>query len=421
MKRRSLIIGGAAALGLGWWLRPQEQGANHSTYFQQLSAALDQAQLAKPTLVVDRQRLLENIRTLRGHIKQRFDYRIVVKSLPSLPLLELVMEASGSTRLMVFHQPFLNQVAAHFPQADVLLGKPMPVVAAHNFYRNFAGGGFDPAQQLRWLLDTPERVTEYAALAQGLGQDMRVCIELDVGLHRGGVRSDEQLIAMLDLLSASPHLHFCSFMGYEPHIVKVPLGSAEGHRDKAMAIYQHYIDVARAHLGQRWPQDALLNAGGSPTYQMYNEGDFPINELATGSCLVMPTDFDMPTLADHEQACFIATPVLKALDTLEIPGIDLGAVQSLWDPNRARTFFTYGGYWKALPESPPGLATNSLFGRSTNQEMLNGSRNVDLQPDDWVFLRPTQSEFVFLQFGDIAVYDEGGIVARWPVLAGEPA
>ena len=172
MKRRSLIIGGAAALGLGWWLRPQEQGANHSPYFQQLSAALDQAQMAKPTLVVDRQRLLENIRTLRGHIKQRFDYRIVVKSLPSLPLLELVMEASGSTRLMVFHQPFLNQVAAHFPQADVLLGKPMPVVAAHNFYRNFAGGGFDPAQQLRWLLDTPERVTQYAALAQGLGQAM---------------------------------------------------------------------------------------------------------------------------------------------------------------------------------------------------------------------------------------------------------
>ena len=112
--------------------------------------------------------------------------------------------------------------------------------------------------------------------------------------------------------------------------------------------------------------------------------------------------------------------MLKALDTLEIPGIDLGAVQSLWDPNRARTFFTYGGYWKALPESPPGLATNSLFGRSTNQEMLNGSRNVDLQPDDWVFLRPTQSEFVFLQFGDIAVYDEGAIVARWPVLGEEP-
>jgi D-serine deaminase-like pyridoxal phosphate-dependent protein len=161
----------------------------------------------------------------------------------------------------------------------------------------------------------------------------------------------------------------------------------------------------------------LLNAGGSPTYQMYDQGTYPFNELAAGSCLVMPTDFDLPTLADHVPASYIATPVLKALDTLEIPGIDLGAIQSLWDPNRARTFFTYGGYWKARPESPRGLVNNPLFGRSTNQEMLNGSRNIHLQPDDWVFLRPTQSEFVFLQFGDIAVYDKGIITERWPVFA----
>ena len=74
-----------------------------------------------------------------------------------------------------------------------------------------------------------------------------------------------------------------------------------------------------------------------------------------------------------------------------------------------------GGYWKAIPESPPGLSYNGLFGRSTNQEMLNGSSSVELSPDDWIFLRPTQSEFVFLQFGDIAVYENGAITERWPV------
>ena len=47
--------------------------------------------------------------------------------------------------------------------------------------------------------------------------------------------------------------------------------------------------------------------------------------------------------------------------------------------------------------------------------MLNGSRNIDLKADDWIFLRPTQSEFVFLQFGDIAVYDDGAITDFWPV------
>jgi D-serine deaminase-like pyridoxal phosphate-dependent protein len=328
------------------------------------------------------------------------------------------MQASGSNRLMLFHQPFVNEVTVQFPHADVLMGKPMPVAAARNFYRQFAGGEFVPAQQLRWLLDTPERVVQYAALATELQVDMLACIELDVGLHRGGVADDAQLLAMLELIKKSPRLTFCGFMGYEPHIVKVP-GDAYDYRDKAMAVYAHYVEVAKEYLGADWPQDALLNAGGSPTYQMYDEGDYPFNELSAGSCLVKPTDFDLPTLADHQVASYIATPVLKQLDTLKIPGIDLGGLQSLWDPNRAQVFFTYGGYWKAQPESPKGLVYNSLYGRSTNQEMLNGSANIHLNPDDWVFLRPTQSEFVFLQFGDIAVYDQGAVVARWPVFTEE--
>ena len=416
MKRRTLILGGVAGtLGLGAALRPRDNGHDHSDYFNALSAALDAAGQAKPTLVVDQQLLEANIKTLMSHINGRFAYRVVAKSLPSLPLLETVMRVSGSDRLMLFHQPFVNQVAVRFPQADILLGKPMPVAAAHNFYRQFPGGDFDPQRQLRWLLDTPERVQQYAELATELGQKMQVCIELDVGLHRGGVHSDEQLIAMLSQIQASPYLQFCGLMGYEPHIVKMPVGDPISYRDEVVALYRHYVDVSKQQLGADWPQDVILNAGGSPTYQLYDKGDFPFNELSAGSCLVKPTDFDIPTLADHKAASYIATPVLKALDTLEIPGIDLGGLQSAWDPNRARTFFTYGGYWKAKPESPQGLLNNSLFGRSTNQEMLNGSRSITVQPDDWVFLRPTQSEFVFLQFGDIAVYDRGKIAGYWPV------
>jgi len=416
MKRRTLLLGGAAgALAVVAVLRPRDQGANHSAYFRRLGAALDAAQQARPVLVVDREALLANVRTLQSHIANRFAYRVVAKSLPSLPLLETVMQAADSNRLMLFHQPFINQVAELFPAADILLGKPMPVVAAHNFYRQFRGGGFDPQRQLRWLLDTPERVAQYAGLAQALEQRMQVCIELDVGLHRGGVRDDGQLIRMLQQIQLSPQLQFCGFMGYEPHVVKMPFGDPIHYRDQAVAVYRHYVDLAREFLGDTWPRDVVLNAGGSPTYQLYDSGEFPFNELSAGSCLVKPTDFDLPTLADHKSASYIATPVLKALDGLEIPGIDLGPLQSAWDPNRARTFFTYGGYWKAQPESPKGLVYNPLFGRSTNQEMLNGSRSIDLQADDWVFLRPTQSEFVFLQFGDIAVYSGGKIAGYWPV------
>ena len=64
------------------------------------------------------------------------------------------MDRAGTSALMVFHQPFLNAVATAFPDADVLLGKPMPVAAAETFYRGPRLPAFDPATQVQWLIDT---------------------------------------------------------------------------------------------------------------------------------------------------------------------------------------------------------------------------------------------------------------------------
>ena len=417
IRRRTLVLGGVAgAAALTAWLKPRDTGGKHSAYFAALGEALDRAGVAAPVLVVDRRQLFANVHTLRSHIGDRFQYRVVAKSLPSLPLLDAVMTAADTRRLMLFHQPFLSQVAAARPDSEVLLGKPLPVSAAAAFYAGHRENGFRHQSRLQWLVDTPERLRQYAALAEGRSVTLGINIEIDVGLHRGGVRDDATLRSMLEIIDRNPRLRFSGLMGYEPHVVKVP-GDARQHHARAMAVYRDRLAAARSFLGERWPAEVTLNAGGSPTYQMYDRGEFPCNELSTGSCLVKPTDFDLPTLADHSPACYIATPVLKALDTLQLPVDHAGPLMAAWNPNRARTFFTYGGYWKARPESPPGLSTNPLFGRSTNQEMLNGSRSIDLQPDDWVFLRPTQSEFVFLQFGDMAVFDGGEITDRWPVLS----
>ncbi|MCY1514649.1 hypothetical protein D9M68_491980 [compost metagenome] len=326
------------------------------------------------------------------------------------------MEQTASKRLMVFHQPFLNTVAQALPDADVLMGKPMPVAAARNFYNDHgADGGFNAAEQLQWLIDTPERLRQYQALAHETEVPMKVNIELDIGLHRGGVSDDRELIEMLDLIESDPYLSLSGFMGYEVHIAKVP-GNKISARNKAMAIYEDKIALAERYL-RRGLRHLTLNGAGSPTYKYYESGAFPINEVAAGSCLVKPSDFDLETLVEHVPAAFIATPVLKALDKTQLPGVEwLGRLMSLWNPNREKAFFTYGGYWKAKPVSPEGISLNPLFGRSSNQEMYNGSGAIDLQADDWMFFRPTQSEAVFLQFEDIAVYANGHIAEWWPVL-----
>lgn len=423
-RKRRWLLGAAVAAPVAAILaaKPRPHAGAHDRYFLDLQSALRRARLMRPTLVIDRARLAHNLRQLQAHLPANKHYRIVTKSLPSLPLIRSVRSATGTDRLMVFHQPFLNLVAAQMPDAKLLLGKPMPIEAAERFYLHLQPGPFDPATQLEWLVDTPQRLAEYrdlawARAAEGLAP-MRINLELDIGLHRGGWRSARSVAEAVRAITEEPAMRWSGFMGYEAHVSKMPgvLGGPREALAEAMAIYDQCVGAAREVVGDGFDEPALtLNAGGSSTYQLYDESA-PCNELAMGSGLVMPTDFDVPTLADHEPASYIATPVLKALDKTEISGLEkLSGLFEAWDPNTARAFYIYGGYWRADTVSPQGLQRNPIWGHSTNQELLNGSEQVQLAVGDHIFLRPHQSEFVFLQFGDIAVYDRGEIAATWPV------
>jgi D-serine deaminase-like pyridoxal phosphate-dependent protein len=420
VKRRGFLVGtAAAASALLWWLRPGDEGAPYDDYFRALNEELRRNGHWRPSLILDLDRLDHNLAQLRASIRAPKHYRVVAKSLPSLPLLDYVMKAAMTNRLMAFHQPFLNIEAQAFPQSDILLGKPMPAGAAAAFYREHRGA-FDPARQLQWLLDTPERLRDYLELAQGLDVNLRVNIEIDVGLHRGGVTSIEMLKAMLDLIDAHPrHLRFAGFMGYDPHVVKLPrpLGSRESLLAKVRDTYRGYVDYARREHAALWSQGGVtLNGAGSPTFRLYEQDDL-LNDLAAGSCLVKPTDFDLDTLTGFQPALFIATPILKAADGVRLPGLEaLSPALSVWNPNWQRSYFLYGGHWMARYEAPRGLRANSLYGQSSNQELANGSAKTALAVNDHAFLRPTQSEALMLQFGDLLVLRGGRLVDRWPVL-----
>ena len=420
MNRRTLLASGAgfAVLGYAAAKRPAKEGGVHDAYFMNLQSAVKGAGLARPTMVIDRTLLNQNIATLLSHKSPDMGLRIVAKSLPSLPLLAHVMRQAKTDKLMVFHQPFLNLVAAELPMADVLLGKPMPASAAARFYDHLGTGDFDPAKQIQWLIDTPKRLEEYKALANARGLPLRINIELDVGLHRGGLSDPAELRPLLAMIDADPLLSFAGFMGYDPHLAGVPdiLSWKQNAFAGSTDLYKTFIYEAAAHYGDSWaPETMTFNTAGSPTYQMH-DATTHATEIAVGSALVKPTHFDVPTLADHVPSSFITTPVLKVSIPTKLPVLEgLSGPARLWDRNTARTFFIYGGNWLAEPVSPPGLRPNAFFGRSSNQEMLNGSDKIDLKPDDYVVLRPSQSEFVFLQFGDIAVYENGAIVDSWPV------
>jgi D-serine deaminase-like pyridoxal phosphate-dependent protein len=415
--RRSLLLGGVALGGAAALLsmRPSKLGAGgYNDYFTNLNNVLRQNGEGRPTMIIDLDALDHNIREVSRALGGR-DLRIVAKSVPSTSLIDYISDLSGSNRLMAFHEPFLG--AMDNQQFDILFGKPMPVAAAARFYDRPALKRFDPTTQLQWLIDTPERLAQYASLAQTKNVAMRVNIELDVGLHRGGVHDPFVLQQMLKTIEQTPQLTFNGLMGYDPHVVKMPeliVGQQEEFQ-QVQQRYQKMLDVALASGAKTTDtNDLTLNAAGSPTYTLWGNVEGIANELSIGSGFVKPLDFDLPSLANHRPALYIATPVLKSSAGTWTAGADwVGEAQSLWDPNRARTIFVYGGYWQAKPVSPEGLVTNPLFGRSSNQEMLNASDAVDVNVDDYVFYRPTQSEFVMLQFGEILAVRKGQIEHRW--------
>lgn len=423
MKRRTVLLGlGGLALAGGYAARPKDQGAPYDDYFRSLNAELKTNGPMRPSLVIDLDRLDHNIDLVAASVKKQpgRHYRIVEKSLPSPKLLEYIGKRAGTNRLMSFHQPFLNHDAEMFPGADLLLGKPLPVRSAELFYQTLKGP-FDPARQLQWLIDTPERAAQYLDLAKGLGTRLKLNLELDVGLHRGGLSAGLPLAYVLKLISENPEqLEFSGFMGYDPFVALVPgaLGTPEELLAKVMARYQAAVDQTRHDYPELWKEGLTLNTAGSPTYKLH-ETETLSNDISVGTGLLKPSHYDLATLADHQPAVYIATPVLKATGPVQIPALDeKSRIFSWWDVNQRQTYFIYGGYWMADYESPKGLQFNSIYGHSSNQEIVNASASAGLKVDDQVFFRPTQVEGVLLQFGDLLAVRGGKIVDRWPVFSG---
>ncbi|WP_431483283.1 alanine racemase [Pseudomonas solani] len=414
MKRRHLLgLGALGALGL-WAVRPGDQGRPHTPYFADLQRLLKQEGRGVPQLVIDLDRLDANADLLAQRLG-KLPLRLVAKSLASNGLLDYLAKRLATRRFMVFHQPQANQLAQAFPDADLLLGKPLPVAAALAFYQQLPNGlGFDPTRQLTWLIDSPQRLVQYLELAKALQKPMSIALEIDIGLQRGGHPDATQLAQTLRLLADnSTRLQLRGLMGYDAQVAHAPFwtGSQQAFT-AANERYAAFIDAARA-FPAIWPRQPLLNGAGSLTYPLHAKGPTPLNEVAVGSALLKPAEFDTPLLASHQSAMWIATPVLK-VQRGPLPYLQQAqGMLEAWNPNRQNAYYLYGGGWPAEPASPAGLAYDGIYGRSPNQERLIGSATTGLGVDDWVFLRPLLSEGLFSGFGQLRLLRHGRLVGTW--------
>jgi D-serine deaminase-like pyridoxal phosphate-dependent protein len=350
-----------------------------------------------PRLLVDLERFDRNLERALARIGSRAP-RLVVKSLPCPALIERVLARLPAPRLMCFHRPFLDVAVRRWPGIDVLMGKPLPAAAIRRHLEQARRDGVatDPA----WLVDTPQAVDAVASIARALGRGLRIAIELDVGLRRGGCGDAAALEAILARSrAAGESLRLAGFVGYEAHVAKAPWPIGPRRAARAVARrYRELLEVARRAGVDPGDGSVLHNGGGSASFA-WLDAESPVDDVAIGSLLLKPSDFDLPWLAEFEPALWIATPVLKRLSGVRIPY--LGRIAG-----RGRdALFLYGGRWMAQPAWPRGLSTQPLYGLSSNQQMMTVPRAASIAVGDFAYFRPTQSEAVMLQFGPILARD----------------
>lgn len=381
-----------------------------SNYFRSLAAALHDAGRHRPTLVIDLDRLDTNLEIIRSGIAPGVALRVVDKSLPSIPLLAHVMEKLGTRLVMSFDLSVTRAVLQAFNDVDILFGKPMPIAALRTMFAGMTSDAVaDFAARTVLLADGVQRVEQLAALAESSGLRLRVALEVDVGMHRGGLATPAEVLQASAAALRSGTLVLEGIMGYEAHIPAIP-GFAGGAAGEAKAVRARLIAFAEAlpPVCRR-----IVNSGGSKTVLTYADPG-AATELSVGSAVVKPTDFDSAALSALKPAVFIATPALKVVNAmLPGPGWMTKLFQVLGLFGR-RGCFLYGGHWMAKPVFPNGMRESRLWGHSSNQQFMSLPDACDLREDDLVFFRPMQSEAVLWQFGEIQLFSQGRIVGAWP-------
>jgi D-serine deaminase-like pyridoxal phosphate-dependent protein len=411
-------------------LKPRDRGGAYSTYFAMLNQALKNARVGRARILIDQDRLDHNLTIIQGNIPSPDHYRIVVKSIPCVELLRYIKGKVGTNKFMVVHEPFLKVILDNFdPGIDILLGKPLPVFACEEFFKGIPANLSKRAQkEIQWLVDTDTRMQEYLDFAIQNSLTLRVSVELDIGLHRGGVDSLPKLDSILKIVQSNPkQLVFSGYMGYDGHVASAP-GIFTSARNAAlaeftdnMAVYKQYIDHGRQVFPDLFKAELTFNSGGSSTYSLFDRVPF-ITDIGIGGAVLRPSSYSALFLGDLLPAEYVATPMIKKWDGALIPFLEgLAGFLRWWNPNDQCSFGIYGGSWAGAIVAPPELHAQMLTSTDpanenlvTNQSILNGSRKVGWGMGDFAFYYPKQSDAMF-QFEDILLIRNGKVTGTWDV------
>jgi D-serine deaminase-like pyridoxal phosphate-dependent protein len=257
-------------------------------------------ELPTPALVLDLERMRENIATMASSTAGRTAVRPHFKVHKCLEIAheQVAAGAIGLTAATVWEA--LTLVRGGFD--EILIANEVVSPGKAALVAQLAGEA-----RVTAAVDDPDVAAVLSAAACGEGTELGVLAEVDVGMHRGGVRSIEEGRALAQRLSELPGITLRGVMGYEGHVVTEPdrQRRSDGARE-AMNLLARHVDALRAD----GCEIEIVSAGGTNTYDMTG-ADPRVTELQTGTYVVMDAGYARLAPAFHPALTVLATTVSR--------------------------------------------------------------------------------------------------------------
>ena len=161
-----------------------------------------------------------------------------------------------------------------------------PVVAAQGIARLMALDA--KISDLMVVIDNPLNAEALAAAAAEAGRSLKVLVDLDIGLHRTGIRPGADALALAEQIAAAEHLELRGLQAYAGHLMHIH-DFAE-RREKSLAAMT-MLGEMRDALKQKGLPCEILSGGGTGTYNIDPEASV-LTELQGGSYIFMDKQYN---------------------------------------------------------------------------------------------------------------------------------
>ena len=167
------------------------------------------------------------------------------------------------------------------------------------------------------LVEGEANADELAAAARAAGSEIGVLVELDVGLHRSGVRSVDDAVALAERVSDTAGLRLLGPFGYEGHCMLEPDRALR--IQKAQDANSQLLELADAFERGGLPTE-IVGAGGLGTWDI--TGANPrITEIHAGSYIFMDA-FHRALVPGFEPALTVLATVISRTGDMAV--VDCG-------------------------------------------------------------------------------------------------